>query len=55
MSLNTFPCTVEAIHTTGVSIVHCQAIGYRNVFLTDDFGNLLEVVSASLTAFSLVG
>lgn len=53
--LNTFPCTVDAIHTTGLNIVACKALGTRDVYLTDDFGRLLPVSCFSTIAVSLHG
>ncbi|MPQ56270.1 hypothetical protein [Duganella sp. FT27W] len=42
MQLNTFPCVVEALHTTGVNIVRCAALGTTDVYVTDDFGHLIH-------------
>lgn len=52
MHLNTFPCTVNAIHSTGLIVVDCPAIGYRNLFLTDDHGNLLAADHAGAALYS---
>lgn len=55
MQLNTFPCTVKAIHSTGLSIVTCDALGTRDVYMTDDFGHLLPVECLAAVAASLHG
>ncbi len=55
MTLNTFPCTVDAIHSTGLNIVTCRALGTRDVFLTDDHGHLLPVACFGTLAASLHG
>ncbi|MDR9847048.1 hypothetical protein [Herbaspirillum huttiense] len=43
MPLATFPMTVEPIHSTGLMIVKCAALGWRDLFVTDDHGNALPV------------
>jgi hypothetical protein len=55
MRLNTFPCTVAAIHSTGLNVVTCKELGTRDVYLTDDFGHLLPVRCLSTVAASLHG
>jgi hypothetical protein len=53
--LKIFPCTVDAIHTTGLNVVTCKALGTRDVYLTDDFGHLLPVACLPTIAVSLHG
>jgi hypothetical protein len=53
MQLNTFPMTVEAIHSTGLNIVRCKALGTRDVFLTDDMGDFVPVSNIGGTCVSL--
>jgi hypothetical protein len=55
MTLNTFACTVQPIHSTGLSIVRCPDLGWRDVYLTDDHGNLLPVACMGAVAASLHG
>jgi uncharacterized protein (DUF433 family) len=56
MTLNTFPCTVECVHTTGVTIVSCSALGTRDAFITDDFGSMHHAdLSSALYALGTGG
>lgn len=55
MHLNTFPMTVSPIHSTGLSVVRCAALGTRDVYLTDDFGDFMPVKSLAVVAVSLHG
>jgi len=43
MPLATFACTVEQFHGHGFSIVSCPALGWKEAFVTDDFGRLQSV------------
>lgn len=42
MRLNTFPMTIEAVHSTGLNIVCCAALGTTDVYITDDFGGFVH-------------
>lgn len=52
MQINTFPCNVQPIHTTGVTVVSCQAIGYRDAYVIDDYG-LLHLAQLDAVMFAL--
>lgn len=51
MPLNTFPCTVSPIHSTGVIVVSCPALGTRDAFITDDFG-MMQGADLDLVMFA---
>jgi hypothetical protein len=42
MRLKTYPMFVEALHTTGVNLVRCPALGTTDVYITDDFGGFVQ-------------
>lgn|SRR5471030_378599 len=48
MTLNTFPCTVDAIHSTGLNVVPCAELGTCDMSLTDDFGTFTCLVHAPM-------
>lgn len=39
--------TQEHLHQLGLIVARCRASGWRDVFITDDFGNLQRVASVS--------
>lgn len=53
MNLQTFPMTAQALHSTGVNLVRCHAIGYVGLYLTDDFGNFIELSDVVVAQYSI--
>lgn len=53
--LNTFACTVGAIHSTGLNVLRCEALGTRDVYVTDDFGSFLPISCLRAVAASMHG